>query len=157
VLELVGAVEVAIDQQLLDLPVEPQRGAVDARPVFLGGGGTGFKEVVGIFAARQVQHAQLHFPGVHQIFDRGDRPLSGFRAGSVGVEIEHDLFRVGVAQHAAQLVLSQRGAEGGDGVVDAGGVEGDRVEVALNNDGAVLFGDRVAGAIEGEQGFAFVE
>ena len=52
----------------------------------------------------------------------------------VAVEVEHDAPRRRERRRRQQLRLRERGAEAGDGVGDAGGVEGDRVEVPLDDD-----------------------
>ena len=68
--------------------------------------------------------------------------------GVVAVETQDQ--GLGDAPEAVDLLPGERGAAAGNGVLDAGGVGGDDVEVALDDHRGVLAHDRGAGEIEAE-------
>jgi len=77
------------------------------------------------------------------------------RAGGVAVEAQHRFGRE--APELGQVVVGERGAERGDGALEAGLVQGDDVEVAFGDEQALARADGVARQVEGVEGAALGE
>ena len=105
-------------------------------------------EAVGIEAA--FEGDDLH---VEVLFgEQGDGFFGGGGAGGVGIEVDDDA--LGEAAEQADLRLGERGAGGGDDVVNSGHVDGDAVHLAFDQQGEVGFAHLGLGLVEVEEDLA---
>jgi hypothetical protein len=113
--------------------------------------------LVGVFAVGNVEDAQLHIAPVGHRLRFANGPLRRLYPSGIGIKVENDLFRLGVAQQLAHLGRTQGRAQGGDGVGDARRMQGNHVKVTFHHNGAVGLGDRPPRLVEAKQGLSFVE
>ena len=92
---------------------------------------------------------------IHGLAGNLQAAQGGLIAGRVGVEGQDDA--AGEALEQAQLVLGEGGAHRRDGVGKAGLVQGDHVQVALDDDRLVEGADGLARPVEAVQQVAFVK
>ena len=92
---------------------------------------------------------------IHGLAGELQAAQGGFVAGGVRIQRQHDA--PGEALEQAQLVLGQGGAHRRDGVGEAGLVQGDHIQVALDDHHLVLGADGLAGRIEPVEQAALVE
>ena len=148
-LELIRAGEIAAGQHLLDLPVEPEGGGIEQTEVLAGA--VLLEVLIGILAGRQVQHAQLQLALQRQLLHLPDRPLGGAHTGTVAVEVEDQAAAVAAAAELGDLAAAEGGAERTHRMADAGGMQGDDIEVALHDHRPVGAADRIGGAVQTEE------
>src|SRR6185437_13427570 len=119
--------------------------------VFQGGGvsvlALAAKKKIGIKSGFERQHLDVEF-----FFDqKTECALGGFCAGSVGIEIDDDIFAEAAQEFCLQFSESRTGA--GDDVLESGGVHGDTVHLAFDKDGIVEFANGFLRVVEVEEDF----
>jgi hypothetical protein len=80
---------------------------------------------------------------------KAQRPLGGAGSGGVGVEIDDDV--LGKSPEQFRLDLGEGRARTGDHVVKSGGVDGDAIHLAFDQDGVFELADRFFGVVEIEE------
>ena len=154
-LELIGATQIALLQDLLDLPVQPQGGLIEQGSVITGA--VILQELVGVLAGRKVQDPQFQLSLHRQLLDLADRTIRRPDAGSVGIEIEHDPLAVADAAELRDLLVAQGRPQSCHRIVDPGGMEGDHIEIALHDHSTVIPADGIGRLVQSEQVLAFFE
>ena len=103
---------------------------------------------IGIESLLERQHFDLEF-----FFDQqADGALGGFGSGGVGIEI-HD-YILAEASEQLGLQFGEGGAGTGDDIVESGGVDGDAIHLAFDEDGVIELLDPFFGEVEVEEDLA---
>ena len=90
---------------------------------------------IGIEALLQRQNFNLEF-----FFDQqAQRALGGFGAGGIGIKVHHDILAEAAQQFRLHLGKGRAGA--GDDVVKSGGVNGNAIHLAFDQNGVIEFAD----------------
>jgi hypothetical protein len=77
--------------------------------------------------------------------------------GAIAIEVEHHPAPLAAAAELGDLLATEGSAKGRHRIGDAGGVQGDHVEVALHHHGSVVLTDRGCGFIEAKEMLALLE
>ena len=93
-----------------------------------------------------------HFDGEFFFDQQAEGAFGGFRSGGVGIEIHDNVLAEAAEQLGLQL--GEGGAGTGDHVVKSGGVDGDAIHLAFDEDGVVELLDPFLGEVEIEEHLA---
>ena len=154
-LELIRAGQITALQHLIDLPVQPERcliqqGSVLTRTML-------FEELIRVLAGGQLQHPQLQLTLQSKLFHLTDGALGSAHTGAIGVEIEDQPFAIAAPAQLGDLLAAKGRAKGCHSIGDAGGMEGNHIEIALHHHSAIVFANRIHGLIEAKEVLPFLK
>ena len=78
-------------------------------------------------------------------------PLGSADAGPVGIEIENQALAVAQTAQLGDLVAAEGRTQGGNAIGNAGGMEGDHIEIALHHHRPVIATDRLGSPIQAKE------
>ena len=104
-----------------------------------------------------MQNPKLQLALHRQLLHLADGPIGCTDTGTVGVEIQNDPLAVADAAQLGDLLTAQGRAEGGHSVGDAGGMQGNHIEIALHHHRPVVLADGIGGLVQTEKMLPLLE